>query len=452
MNPAYIALLNEGLSHHQAGRYPQAANIYNGLLNAFPLEENVCLFLSDIYLRQEHSGLATHILWNMLRECPLNHQAWHLLGVAYRKENKFDQALEAWNKSIEIGGESVEVCSNLAGIYSDRAMPKEALPWLDKALKLDPENYHALWSKALALLTLRQWDEGWKLYDSRFKLETWSSRPKVDAPIWDGNPVGHLYIHGEQGIGDEIMFASCLPFVRAGKVTLEVNERVVGVMRSTWPDFEVVETETPGDYDAKIPIGSLPRLFGFNPSPYLKPRQDRVEFYRSELQKLGPGPYVAVAWSGGSKQTRALDRSMSLIDLAPVLKRFTCISAQYSHIEPRFAEIIRQEREQNGLLEINHESTGADIHEQAALFKAVDAVVTVQQTAVHVAGGVGAKCHALISDCPHWRYGAEGDAMPWYGSVKLHRKRGQWKPLVEEVTEELNADFRNLPRAEQRAA
>ena len=410
------------------------------------------MFLSDLYIRTEHSGLATHILWNFLREKPEHAGAWHCLGIAYRKENKFDQAQQAWEKAVELGGDGVEVCSNMAGIYSDRAMPQEAMRWLDRALKIDPQNHHALWSKALALLTMKQWDEGWRLYASRYKIETWDGRKGVEAPIWDGSPVGHLYIHGEQGIGDEVMFASCLPFVRAGKVTLEVNARVVGIMRQTFPDFEVVAREAPGKYDAKMPIGSLPGMFGFNPKPYLKPNPERIAFYRAELQKLGPGPYIAVAWSGGSKATRALDRSLSLSQLQPILDRFTCISAQYSHIEPRFAKIIQQEREQCGLLEITPESTGADIHEQAALFSAVDAVVTVQQTAVHVAGSVGAKCHAMISECPHWRYGTEGDSMPWYSSVKLHRKRGDWAAVIQETLRDLDADFRSLPRAEQRAA
>jgi predicted nicotinamide N-methyase len=71
-----------------------------------------------------------------------------------------------------------------------------------------------------------------------------------------------------------------------------------------------VTVETPGQYDAKIPIGSLMVMFGMNRTPYLKPDEELVESYRKELKKLGPGPYIAVTWHGGSKQTRVVDRTM----------------------------------------------------------------------------------------------------------------------------------------------
>ena len=91
---------------------------------------------------------------------------------------------------------------------------------------------------------------------------------------------------------------------------------------------------------------------------------------------------------------------------------------------------MEKERIRSGLQKINDESCGGDLHDQAALFKAVDAVVTVQQTAVHVAGGVGTKTLALIGTHPHWRYGIKGDVMPFYSSVRLLRKKTEWSEVV----------------------
>lgn len=41
---------------------------------------------------------------------------------------------------------------------------------------------------------------------------------------------------------------------------------------------------------------------------------------------------------------------------------------------------------------------------------------------------------------PEWRYGATGDSMPWYRSVKLFRQinPGQWTDVIEKIKEDLS--------------
>jgi tetratricopeptide (TPR) repeat protein len=437
MNDVYQDLLSQALELHKAGQFDKAEELYNRLLNRTPFQEDLTFLLGDLYLRKDFNGLAVNLLSNLLQNNPKHDGAWCNLGAAFRKEGHVDMARAAWTRALEIKGDSAEVCSNMAGLYADRAMPAKALEWIDRTLAVDPESVEGHWLKALALLSLKRWDEGWKEYDWRFKLDSWDSREQIKAPIWDGSHVGSLYIHGEQGVGDEVMFASCLPFVKARHVTVEVNPKVAPIIQKSFPDFDVVTEVFPGEYDAKIAIGSLPRMFGFNREPYLKPDPWRVKFYREELEKLGPGPYVALTWIGGTKATRVEDRSVQVKDLKPLMDAFTCVSAQYSDTNP----LVDPEREAAGLPKINDECLGTDLHEQAALFCAVDAVVTVQQTAVHVAGAVGAKCHALIGTHPHWRYGVEGEDLPFYSTVKLHRKKTDWNEVIERILNELRADF-----------
>lgn len=395
--------------------------------------------LADLYLRKQYTCLAVHLLSNLLQNNPKHSEAWCNLGIAFREEGDLERAKDCWMKSMAISGETVECCSNLAGLYADRARPKEAIEWIDKAIKLSKGDVEPLWLKALCCLSLKQWDEGWKLYESRFRLPNWDSRKTVIAPLWDGKPVDHLYLHGEQGIGDEVMFLSAIPLMKhlAKKITLEVHAKVAGLAKQTWPEFEVVTVEAPGNYDAKLPIGSLCGMFGFNDKPYLFPNEERVRFYRGELDKLGVSPHLALTWIGGTKATRVEDRSLDIKELKPLMEGFTCVSAQYSDSNP----YIDGERERGGLPKINDASTGLDLHEQAALFKAVDAVVTVQQTAVHVAGAVGAKCLAMIGSHPHWRYGVEGETLPWYSTVKLYRNIDGWQDVINRVTKDLRANY-----------
>jgi len=445
----YQQFLSEALEIHKRGDFNRAITMYNQLLNRLPDDRNVAFLLADAYLRIEHNGLAINLLKNIITKHPKWHEAWCNLGVGYRKENFLEEAKNAWKKAISIEGDSVEVCGNMASLYADQGHPKEAIKWSTRAMNCDPTQPEPYWQTSLAKLSIRDWKEGWKLYEYRQKLSTWDSRKSIKCPIWNGEKVGHLYIHGEQGVGDEVMFASCLNDVKtlADKITIEVNPKVAELIKITWPEFEVVTKEQPGDYDAKVAIGSLACMFrnsdeSFSGEPFIKPNPSRVEFYRKELAKLGNAPYVAVAWIGGTKQTRVENRSIPITELKPLFENFTCVSAQYSNENP----YIEEERKMAGLPKINDESCGGDLAEQAALFAACDYVVTVQQTAVHVAGSVGTPTLALIAHNPQWRYGIEGETLPWYKSVKLLRKKEKedWKRVINEATDEILTNQRKV--------
>lgn len=434
-------VLQQAIKLHQAKRFDEASHLYNCLLNGNPFDEALLFLLGDLYLRKEYAGLAINLLTSLVQLTPNNAEAWCNLGIGYRMEDKYDEAIRCWKRALKIKGDTVEVCSNMAGLYSDRADPENALHWINRALKIEPEMVEAHWQRGLARLTLKDWD-GWDDYEYRLKLDGFDTRESLGLSYWDFTPTEHLYVHGEQGIGDEVMFLSCLDdvFPLAKRVTLEVNPAVQKIAQLTWPQINVITEAEPGDYTAKVALASLAARYrrsdaSFPGKPYLKPDQALVRAYRERLRAMGPGPYLALAWFGGSKRTRVEDRSMVPGNLAPLL-RYTCVSGQYEHTNPE----VRKQRESIGLVALDGDCLGRDIAAQAALFQAVDAVVTVQQTAVHVAGAVGIKTYAMIGSRPHWRYGLKGD-MPWYQSVRLFRNTGNdWSEVVKRVCSAIECD------------
>ena len=60
----------------------------------------------------------------------------------------------------------------------------------------------------LGKLMLREWSEGWKLYHDTLGVKHREGRD-YGLPEWNGEP-GTVVAYGEQGVGDEIMFATCL--------------------------------------------------------------------------------------------------------------------------------------------------------------------------------------------------------------------------------------------------
>lgn len=436
MDNALQALVDQAVDLHRAGDLAQAAGIYNQILNREPFNSGILFLMGDIAVRQGCNGTAINLLSNSVSVKPTA-GAYVALGCAYRAENFYDDACAAWEKALAIE-QSSEAYNNLASVYSDHGRPEKALGYIEKALALEPHNPNAMWNRALALLTQQKWPQAWIDHEHRFnpRVQTVSTRRNLGCPVWDGSRVKRLAVHGEQGVGDEVMFLSMLreAMAFADEVVVEVEPRLMDLVERsfgvrTYGNVEAMRAHEP-QFDAVVPLGSLGLFFRqsneqFPGTPYLVPDPERVAYWRKRFcQEGGKKPIIGIAWQGGAKATRIEQRSVKAKNL-DFCKRGTAVSLQYGN----YAEA---EARRNGYL-FFPESIGADLNEQAAMVAACDAIVTVAQTLVHLGGAIGVPTHVLTPLYSSWRYG-QGDTMPWYGSVTLHRQRvdGDWgHPLAE---------------------
>lgn len=446
-------LLDEGVDLHRSGDMLGAASRYNQVLNREPFNAGVLLLLGTVAITQGCNGLAINLLSNAISIRP-EAEMYNALGCAYRFENYYTEAIAAWEKGIALNP-TAEMYNNVSSVYSDHGQPELALSFIEKSLAMEPGSANAKWNRALATLTLQQWPQAWIDHENRFNatVQTTSTRRNFGCPIWDGETTGlRIAVHGEQGVGDEIMFLSMLGELIAmhKEVVVEVEPRLMDLVErsfgvTTYGNEKAMRThEAP--FDAVVPLGSLGMTFRqsndqFPGTPYLKPDPDRVAYWRRQYQMQGPGPYIGVAWQGGSKETRIMQRSMNAKALS-FCKRGTVVSLQYG----QYAEA---EAKKNGYL-FYHESVGINIDDQAAMVAACDVIVTVAQTLVHLAGAVGTPCHVLTPLHSSWRYG-QTDKMIWYGSVRLHRQKkdGDWGHPLAEVKREIDKLCRESTNANQ---
>jgi len=155
---------------------------------------------------------------------------------------------------------------------------------------------------------------------------------------------------------------------------------------------------------------------------------------------LEPGKLrVGISWRGGSSTTNGADRSMALEQLTSLLDREDCtfISLQYGDVE---AEVATFNEGRSRKLVCFEKKEIENFEDFAGLIGALDCVISVQNTTVHTCGALGKPCFAMLPFRPEWRYGASGDTMPWYKSVKLFRQihDGQWSDVIEHIIERLN--------------
>jgi ADP-heptose:LPS heptosyltransferase len=80
-----------------------------------------------------------------------------------------------------------------------------------------------------------------------------------------------------------------------------------------------------------------------------------------------------------------------------------------------------------------------DFADTAALVQGLDAVVTVDTSVAHLAGGVGRPVLMLSRFDACWRWGLQGETTPWYASMRIFRQHryGDWTLALQQLCDAL---------------
>ena len=360
------------------------------------------------------------------------------LAVALRAQGKIPEALAAFQLAVEANPGLPAVHFNLGTCLLGCNRPKEAVAQLRAALALDPKSGDIRYNLALALLKSGAFKTGALAYEARWQSEWRGKERPFTGPRWNGRPTSAgspLLLWGEQGIGDEIMFAGLVPAAAqaAGtKVLLECAPRLVPLFARTFPSVQVLPRPTPPA--ASIPaeavqcaLGALPGLLWpatgapEPPAAYLRADPATVERLRTALATLGPGPKIGLAWRGGHPAAQR-PRLIPPPAWAPLLQRpdFVPVCLQHGPDPAELAQLTalagRPVHQLPGIDPLQ------DMDSFAALLAALDAVVTVDNSTAHLAGALGVPTAVLLGSDSDWRWGVDGVPCPWYRTVMRLRQ------------------------------
>ncbi len=366
---------------------------------------------------------------------------------------QYDEALELFEELIKEDPEKENVLMSYAVACAYVGRFDRSLELMNEAILKQPHGANIRLLRAQVNLLMGNFKTGWEDYGYRGLAHTKHYRV-LPFNKWQGEDLQGkcIVVLAEQGLGDQVMLASCLPDLCSlgpARVIVEAMERVAPTLARSFPECEVVHTRQDkglewvkalGHVDYFVPLGDLPQRFrgsvdAFPGTPYLKPDPERVTFWRKKLEEAGPRPWIGVSWRGGMQATRQILRTMSPSDLAPLAAGTTAtwISLQYGSVEEdlKIAEVSS--------FKLTHWGEAIrDLDEFAALIQALDCVVTVCNTTVHYAGALGKRVLVLAPQIPEWRYGLT-PRMPWYANVTvLHQSRAnEWQGVVYSAKERL---------------
>jgi tetratricopeptide (TPR) repeat protein len=478
LDHAYLALHRDPASEpafevriaalEQLGRQPEVPAACEEFLQTRPGHAAASLRLARAAHAARDYARAADLLAAVVEQEPRNLEALNDLGLLLAREfAEFARGEALLRRALEIAPAFDDANANLAWVLCEQGVHEEGFRRFEDQIRRAPEDHELRLMRAVARLKRGDFAAGWDEYAARFASPIATRRP-YGFPPWDGGPLrdGALLVYGEQGLGDQIMFVSCLPDLlsEVPDCVVECDPRLGRLFGRSFPSVRVITARqddaspawlaeaAPGraPFRAQIAIGDLPRRYRRSAaafprhSGYLRADPARVRGWRTRLAAHGTGPRIGVSWRGGTATSRRGLRSLDLEQLAPVLRSVpaTWVSLQYTDCRPEITAVERRHR-----ITIHHWQEAIDDYDEtAALVAALDAVVSVCTAIVHLSGALGRRALVMVPYAAEWRYGAAGEDMPWYPSVRLLRQRapGDWADLLERVKDELVVQARPM--------
>lgn len=450
-------LVRIGLLAGRMGKHGDAIQYLERAVELSPDWDSGHLALGNALFERHEYGAAVPEYRQAVTMMPNSGAAHCNLGLAYRALGELNLAADHLHRSLELKPGNRKVILNLGLVLQDLGRHDNAKQCFQSMLALDPQDKEARLYLAILRLASGDYAKGWPDYE--FRLKGYIDHPGTfPFPRWNGErvPAKTVLIYGEQGIGDQIMFASCIreAMTQASRCVIYCDRKLERLFDRSFPGATVLAgkrgvnaSDIPNlpAIDFAIPMGSLPGIFRTNAasfpqhSGYLRAAPERIEHWSARLRDLGNGLKVGISWRGGLKQTRCSLRSISLESWLPLLRitNVQFVSLQYTDCSSEIDTL----REQHGIDLPQWPEAIRDYDETAALVSALDLVISVQTSVIHLAGSLGRPVWVMVPAAPEWRYQTQGETMPWYPSARLFRQQelNNWKPVVGKIAQELES-------------
>jgi tetratricopeptide (TPR) repeat protein len=422
-------------------------------------DDALALGIGSVILKKAKKlPVAYHMARRAVELAPEKFAAWHNLGRICDELWLVVESEKAHRKAIKCAvnaKQKARALASLAALFINCGEFSKALPLCQQALMADPELLIARANLGFCQLASRNWVEGWENYAYSLGMEVRKRVQYRGEDAWDGTPSMRVAFYGEQGLGDEISFASMLPDAIADceHAVIDCDKRLVGLFKRSFPKAKVYGTRTDAhlewdlrdrDLHASAAMGSLGAFYrkttdSFPGNPYLIPDPERVTMWKALFSTKGK-PVIGIAWSGGMRHTGAKYRKWSLEQLLPIFQSIDAhwVSLEYKDASAEIAE-FKAKHPEIDLVQYPFGTLTKDYDDTAALVASLDRVICMQTAVAHLAGAIGKDCWVFVSKTSQWRYGEEGDLIPWYGSLKVYRQRklGDWEIPIKEAAFQL---------------
>lgn len=386
-------------------------------------------------------------------------EAHNNLGVCLKTQGELDLALESFLKAISLDKNAADAHCNVGVTLQEQGKIDECIQYFERALALSPNRDATRYAFGLMHLQIGNLKDGWAGYEYRW---TGSDKP-VKKPEWQGEPLEGktILIWGEQGVGDEIMFAGLFGEVaaHAKRCIVACTAKLIPLFSESFSDIEFVSladlhgTGLLNEIDFQCPSGSLARWMRTDQNSfctqgiYIKPKAERVAYWKNRLNAIGPGLKIGICWRSAYISGNRYLHYSSLDQWGPVfaVQGVHFFSLQCDHCDAELqAARLRFKVPIHDFVEVDLYN---DLAEAAALTAAMDLVIGATTASGRLAAALGVQMWAIrygIADCTS----LGTDHTPWLPCIQFFSRTWDqgWAGVIENITSRLTLRVDELAR------
>ncbi|MEI6415994.1 MAG: tetratricopeptide repeat protein, partial [Pseudomonadota bacterium] len=307
---------NLGMAFVKLERHQAATDAYRRAVELDPGYVDAQFNLGLSLYRLNQFAEAEAPLRRTIELCPEHASAYSDLGLVLKAMNRLSEALSCFERLCALNPSSANPWINYGATLLDLSRFEEALAAFRRAESLDPDAALPHWNTAYPLLGLGQLQEGWEAYEWRWKINP--ILYPLPYPEWEGTSLKGktILVYAEQGLGDELLFASCLPDLirRADHCVIECEPRLALLYSRSFPSATVRGARrydhrwinsVPG-CDVQCALDSLPRYlrreinqFPTRQTAYLFAEPEACQTWLTWLNRLAGKIKIGICWRSG---------------------------------------------------------------------------------------------------------------------------------------------------------
>jgi len=364
-------------------------------------------------------------------------------GNELRSQRQYESALSCYIQAIALDRNYSVGFNNYGNVLREIGEPAAGLPFLERAIQLNPQDPVARFNRAVCLLLMGDLKQGWPAYEERWNYEHLAgSLPRFSQPRWTGQDLRDrdILVVGEQGHGDCIQFVRFVWNLHAmgARVHVQVTEGLIPLLQTGNVLSSVLRyDQVPEHFDYWVPIMSIPGILGVTLDNlprnlgYLAAHQDLINQWQ---QRLGPKTRLRVGfcWSGrrdawlNQHKGMPFEQMLNLIDQNPqcdwINLQIDCTDQEAQELAKHGAHL--------------YPGTISGWHDTAALVAHMDVVVSVDTAIAHLSGALARPTWVMLQKfAVDWRWLLDRSDSPWYPSARLFRQPtfDDWASVVTEV-------------------
>ena len=476
-------------------------------------EDAQSLMIHTTRLSQAQNLASLALFRSAIRREPGNALAWYNSGVCENIFGQTQKALEAYRRTLQLdplnegglfnGAETIRVheyfeealilALRIEAFYPD--LPQgyhnaaiclahlerhDEADWhFEKAIALSADSNLIKWEYHHSLLGRKRFVEAWDAYSTRFACGhvVGVDDMAIELPDWTDQSLKgqHLVVYGEQGLGDQIMYASMFAELEASgaKISLLTNAPLAPLFAANFPKMTVMSIGNGLDVaqcasaiaelgrskpvTLRIAMGSLMSRFRndisqFPGKAYLSPSHEAQYYWNSAIasddavaslftpsRKTAPILRVGLVWASNPaperffSSRRARNKTMPLSVMSELATVPGVSACSLTNVPLNMFEGADEAREA-GIVDVANHLT--DLDRTAALIQRLDLVITVDTSIAHLAGALGKPVWLLLHNLGDVRWGQRGETKSyWYDSMQIwwQNRPGDWPELIERV-------------------